>query len=122
MVHALLSAMRGLTTPLFQGNRIIDAFYCVILIVAEAPPSVGYLRVGCASLFKKIGKNKVICSMILVNKESMLPVQALLVRIIRDSSFDNELEKALTTNVQVLPITKLLMASGKYPDIVAGAQ
>jgi putative aldouronate transport system permease protein len=60
--------------------------------------------------------------MILVNKESMLPVQALLVRIIRDSSFDNELEKALTTNVQVLPITKLLMASGKYPDIVAGAQ
>jgi putative aldouronate transport system permease protein len=57
-------------------------------------------------LYYAIGKwNSFFWEMILLNKESLLPVQALLVRIIRDSSFDNELEKALSHNVEVLPLT-----------------
>lgn len=34
-----------------------------------------------------------------------MPVQVLLVRIIRDSSFDKEMEKALVQSSGVLPIT-----------------
>ncbi|UKS25697.1 carbohydrate ABC transporter permease [Paenibacillus sp. HWE-109] len=49
--------------------------------------------------------NSFFWEMILLNKDSMLPVQALLVRIIRDSSFDKEMQTALTHNVEVLPIT-----------------
>jgi putative aldouronate transport system permease protein len=49
--------------------------------------------------------NSFFWEMILINNESLLPVQALLVRIIRDSVFSNELEMALNSHVQVLPVT-----------------
>ncbi len=49
--------------------------------------------------------NSFFWEMILLNKDSLLPVQAILVRIIRDSSFDKEMQTALTHNVEVLPIT-----------------
>ncbi|NEW04980.1 carbohydrate ABC transporter permease [Paenibacillus sp. SYP-B3998] len=49
--------------------------------------------------------NSFFWEMILLNKDSLLPVQALLVRIIRDSSFDKEIQSALTHNLEVLPIT-----------------
>lgn len=57
-------------------------------------------------LYYAIGKwNSFFWEMILLNRESLLPVQALLVRIIRDSSFDKEMQLALTSDSGVLPIT-----------------
>ncbi|MEC0088943.1 hypothetical protein PMSD_13625 [Paenibacillus macquariensis subsp. defensor] len=57
-------------------------------------------------LYYAIGKwNSFFWEMILINNEKLLPVQAVLVRIIRDSSFDREMEKALVQNAAVLPIT-----------------
>lgn len=57
-------------------------------------------------LYYAVGKwNSFFWEMILLTKQSLLPVQVMLVRIIRDSSFDKEMEQALVQNAGVLPIT-----------------
>ncbi|KKO51060.1 carbohydrate ABC transporter permease [Paenibacillus sp. DMB20] len=57
-------------------------------------------------LYYAVGKwNSFFWELILLSKEQLMPVQVLLVRIIRDSSFDKELEKALVQSSGVLPIT-----------------
>ncbi|GFZ82766.1 sugar ABC transporter permease [Paenibacillus marchantiophytorum] len=57
-------------------------------------------------LYYAISKwNSFFWEMILLNRDSLLPVQALLVRIIRDSSFDKEMQLAITSDTGVLPIT-----------------
>lgn len=57
-------------------------------------------------LYYAVGKwNSFFWELILLSKEQFMPVQVLLVRIIRDSSFDKEMEKALVQSSGVLPIT-----------------
>nr|WP_251035994.1 carbohydrate ABC transporter permease [Paenibacillus sp. ISL-20] len=57
-------------------------------------------------LYYAVGKwNSFFWELILLSKEKFMPVQVLLVRIIRDSSFDKEMEKALVQSSGVLPIT-----------------
>lgn len=57
-------------------------------------------------LYYAVGKwNSFFWELILLSKESLMPVQVLLVRIIRDSTFDKEMEAALVHSSGVLPIT-----------------
>jgi putative aldouronate transport system permease protein len=103
-IIVMRSYFESLPKELEESAKIDGANDVRILFQIIIPLSKPVL--AAIGLYYAIGKwNSFFWEMILVNKESMLPVQALLVRIIRDSSFDNELEKALTTNVQVLPIT-----------------
>jgi putative aldouronate transport system permease protein len=103
-IIVMRSYFESLPKELEESAKIDGANDVRILFQIIIPLSKPVL--AAIGLYYAIGKwNSFFWEMILVNKESMLPVQALLVRIIRDSSFDNELEKALTSNVHVLPIT-----------------
>ncbi|MCR8641318.1 carbohydrate ABC transporter permease [Paenibacillus sp. N1-5-1-14] len=82
-----------------DGASDIRIFFQIVLPLSKPV-------LAAIGLYYAIGKwNSFFWEMILLNKEDLLPVQALLVRIIREGSFDKEMERALVQHASVLPIT-----------------
>jgi putative aldouronate transport system permease protein len=82
-----------------DGASDIRVFFQIVLPLSKPV-------LAAIGLYYAVGKwNSFFWEMIMLNKESLMPVQVMLVRIIRDSSFDKEMEQALIHNAGVLPIT-----------------
>lgn len=113
LIYAALSAflifiMRtyfdSLPKELEESARIDGASDMRLLFQIILPLSKPVLAV--VGLYYAVGKwNAYLWEMIFLHRDDYLPLQVLLVRIVKDQSFGSEIERAITQGVDVVPIT-----------------
>jgi len=113
LIYAALSAflifiMRtyfdSLPKELEESARIDGASDMLLLFRIVLPLSKPVMAV--VGLYYGVAKwNSYLWEMILLQKDSYLPLQVLLVRIVKDNSFGTEIERAITQGIDIVPTT-----------------
>ncbi|MFD0715685.1 carbohydrate ABC transporter permease [Paenibacillus sp. GCM10027626] len=104
LVFVMRTYFDSLPKELEESARIDGASDLRLLFQIVLPLSKPVLAV--IGLYYAVGKwNSYLWEMIFLHRDDYLPLQVLLVRIVKDQSFGSEIERAITQGVDVVPIT-----------------
>lgn len=113
LIYAALSAFliilmrtyfQSLPKELEEAAKMDGAGDPRLLLQIVLPLSKPVLAV--VGLYYAVGKwNSYFWEMILLHKDSLLPLQVMLVRIIKNNSFGTEIERAITQGKDIIPLT-----------------